>query len=199
MKDILALLISPVFWFSTVFLALVLSIVGNLATDGVKQFWGRYSARQRERNEKRHKRITAEAEKCIDDLHYLVLDNAALNDQLVRSILWLLMVAFTSAAGLGFVFFSVDFRNVAESLEAGFFTSVRQLSVVNVILTTPPSQARFWYGIIAYLFLFFAVWVLREFSIAFNAAMFWLAVFRTTRKMRDKQREAMQNISNLTE
>lgn len=158
MQEILTLLGSPVFWFGSVLVGIIIGIAGNFAADGIKQYWGRFSASQRSRNEEERRRIIKEAKKCIDNLPYLVLRNGELNTHLLSTVLLLLMVTLFIIAGLMSFAVAVDSAQVIHVLESDFLTSFTQLSVMNVLLTTSPAKARFWYGIISYLFMISALW-----------------------------------------
>lgn len=80
MDRIVTLLLDPIFWFATILIGFLLSVVANFATDGIKQFWGRFSTRQRERNERARERIIAEARECLRSESYLLLCSAKLSD-----------------------------------------------------------------------------------------------------------------------
>ncbi len=57
---------NPAFWWVfNLILTVFLGIFANLLTDRVKVFWGRFSVRQRERNEKENHQIEVWARKCV--------------------------------------------------------------------------------------------------------------------------------------
>lgn len=76
MNDIVALFFSPVFWVATVMVGLLLNLVSNFAYDGIRKFWGRYSAKQHARNEAHDAAIEEAARKCASSPQRLILAHA---------------------------------------------------------------------------------------------------------------------------
>ena len=109
MSEILALFFNPVFWFTAVVLALVVNLTSSFAYDGIRQFWGKYSSRQRAKNEERAATIEAEARKCVESPARLIwissllgrLDSESRNFQILFVIVLYLsfeIVPFTASA-----------------------------------------------------------------------------------------------------
>lgn len=64
---------TPVFWFTTVFVGLLLSVFGAAIYDWLKILIGKFSSTQRKRNEEEKERIEQEARKCARSVKLIVL------------------------------------------------------------------------------------------------------------------------------
>lgn len=92
MEEILDLITSPVFWFVTIFLSLLLSIGANFATDGMKKYWGHRSKKQRLRNEAERHYVEQEALKCISNpLYFAGITSDTNHTVFERAVIWLVM------------------------------------------------------------------------------------------------------------
>lgn len=76
MDRIVALLLDPIFWFATIFIGLLLSVVANFATDSIRQFLKRFSAKQRERDQELQEGFEMHVKGCIADPSVLVVVTA---------------------------------------------------------------------------------------------------------------------------
>lgn len=87
MGEIFDLLGKPVFWFSVVLVGFAISLAGAFAADGIRAFVGRFSHRQRERNEKRQQLIEEEARKCLRSREYFGIQQTFAITALIKGLL----------------------------------------------------------------------------------------------------------------
>lgn len=77
MDEVLFVVQTPIFWFTTVFVGLLLSVFGAAIYDWLKIQVGKFSSKQRKRNEAEKERIEQEARKCAKSVKLIVLRVAA--------------------------------------------------------------------------------------------------------------------------
>lgn len=73
MDEVFFVVQTPIFWFTTVFVGLLLSVFGAAIYDWLKMLVGKFSSRQRKRNEIEKERIEQEARKCAKSTKLIVL------------------------------------------------------------------------------------------------------------------------------
>lgn len=78
MTAISNLVAEPAWWFTAVFVGLVISIAAGFAQHWIAKLWGNYSATQRAKNERHKSGVEYDARLCVAEPTYFQANNATL-------------------------------------------------------------------------------------------------------------------------
>lgn len=113
MDEIKSLVVSPAFWFATIFVSLVINVIGTFFSDALRRFWARRSERYREKLNIERSVFRKEMEALIgDDTGQILTSVQAFQEQVKAGTL--VGVAFA------FLLFSVPARLLLHSYAAPY-------------------------------------------------------------------------------
>ena len=125
------LLTSPIFWFSTVLVGIIVGVVGNFFTNFINKMWANFSESKRKENEEKQKAFLAEVQS-------LVADSSKATELKIDAIYFLLSSAVRLMFYLllsNFVFFVPAMLPIIESQYLVIFLNIT-LSILAVPIAT---------------------------------------------------------------